>query len=86
MKFTKEDYVVINYEGELFPAKILDISKNEITIICMQKSKKCWKWPNKEDRVENYPLNEMVRLIREPSLVNKRGIYRIPELEYLWEC
>lgn len=79
-------FVVISYEEELFPGKItqVNLSEKSVTVSCMRKSKKHWKWPETEDKVVNYEIDDIVMTIKPPESVNKRGILRVKELEYLW--
>ena len=40
--------VIVNYEGELFPGRILEFVDDEVRVSCMQKSSSkgsTWKWP-----------------------------------------
>ena len=79
-------YMVISYEGELYPGKIIDMDAKEksVTVSCLRKSKKHWKWPEVEDKILNYDIKDIVMTIRPPKNVNKRAILRVKELEYLW--
>lgn len=81
----KNDYVIVNYEGEHFPGKIMSVkrSKNEIKVLTMTKSLKNWKWKESET-ADSYKLDDVVRKIREPVPVNKRGTFRVEEIESLW--
>ena len=49
--------VIVDYEGELFPGRILEFVGSEVRVSCMQKSSSkgsTWKWPRMPD-VTDYP-------------------------------
>lgn len=75
----KGDYVVIIYEGEKFPGKVLEvINKSNFKIKTMTFSGKNWRWPEKED-VLIYQKKDVIKKINQPLLINNRGVYAITD-------
>jgi hypothetical protein len=82
---TVNDYVVFSYEEELFPGQILRMPAKPdgfITIKAFQKAGRYWKWPKIHD-IMDYPQEDIQYKIQPPSEL-KRGMFRVPELEELW--
>lgn len=81
----KGDHVVVIYEGEYFPGKIVSAKRkrNEFDVLTMTKTLKNWKW-SENQKTDTYNLKDIVRKISEPKAVNKRGLYRVKEIETLW--
>lgn len=75
-------HMIVTYEGESFPGKVVAINKTkqEVKVVCMEKSLKHWKWP-KSEKPEAYKIKDIVKLINAPVSVNKRGSFRVAELE-----
>lgn len=76
-------YVIVKYDGELYPAKILNKEKNEWYCCAMRKSGvNHWKWPDSPDLLW-YKDKDVVSKINEPKTINTRGVCVVPELEDL---
>lgn len=79
-KFIVGSHVIVKYEEELFPGLILDKKKEEVKVKVMAMSGiSTWKWP-KNDDILWYPNSDIVKSIKKPVLVNKRGIYKVTEM------
>ncbi len=79
LKLEIDKWVVVNYEGSMFPGKIKVIKDKTVEVSVMQKSKKRgWRWPEKKDQVE-YELSEVVDEINEKNIstINNRGVLEI---------
>lgn len=59
------DFVLVRYEGELYPGKIIDLEKEEVLISAMKKSASNWKWPSTPDQIL-YSMDEIVQKVDEP--------------------
>lgn len=80
-KFCIGNFVIIKYEGEYFPGKIESLRKNEYEISTMTLTTgNSFKWPNPPDKIF-YKFKEIMNVIKEPICLNKRGFYRIPEMD-----
>lgn len=80
-KFSLGNFVIIKYEGEYFPGKIESLRKNDYEISTMTlTTRNTFKWPNPPDNIF-YNLKEIIEIIMEPICLNKRGFYRIPEMD-----
>lgn len=78
------EFVVFSYEGEIFPGQILKVETNGAQIKAMQRSKKSWKWPAKED-ILFYSWNDVLGSIGTPKQISKRGFFSVPELIDVWQ-
>lgn len=76
-------HVIFLYEGEYFPGTITEIRPEEAKISSMQKSVKSWKWPDPKDEIF-YPFDDIIRRIKPPKPINRRGLFSVPELDRLW--
>lgn len=78
-------YVVVNYEGALFPGLIMKLNKNSIDVKCMQICGPLWKWPERDD-ICSYPIEDIKQVIKEPTLQPSGGRlrYAVPELDSIW--
>ncbi|KAK5637796.1 hypothetical protein RI129_000024 [Pyrocoelia pectoralis] len=50
----------------------------ECTVKTMTSSGHNWKWPQMED-ILNYEEDDVIKHIGKPKLINKRGVYEVPE-------
>ena len=73
-------FCVVIYEGNLFPGEIISLDDEGAKVSTMQKSIKSWKWPEKEDAID-YAWDQVKGMINPPIQINKRGFYKVPELE-----
>ena len=89
-KFTVGMFVIVEYEGELFPGKVLKLGdKDSIIVSCMKKclsAGSTWMWPSKAD-VCDYPLCDIkfknITLNELPG-TSRRTEFHIAELEHIW--
>ncbi|XP_046393584.1 uncharacterized protein LOC124161317 [Ischnura elegans] len=72
-------FVAVTYDNELYPGKIINVNDDGATISSMTKSKKSWKWPEKEDIII-YPWEDILGGINSPRQISKRGFFHVPEL------
>lgn len=80
--YTPEDFVIVKYEGEYFPGKILEIYPGSIKVKTMTMSGRNWKWPQRDD-ILTYEMNDVVAKISSPTAVNNRGVYSVDEISDL---
>lgn len=80
-KFHLNDFVIFKYEGNYFPGQIQEIESDVLLIKSMEKLGIHWRWPNREDVIW-YRFSDVVSNIKPPGLMNKRGIYLVPEMEH----
>lgn len=71
--------VILKYDKEFYPAKIVQIENDEFYCCAMTQSCGNWKWPEKNDLLW-YKPNDIFMKIQEPKQINSRGIYAVPEL------
>ena len=74
------DFVIIEYEGELFPGVIAIMKKDGAEVSAMQRSGLNWKWPKEKNQIF-YVKKEIKRKIKCPKQASKRGAYIVPELK-----
>ena len=74
------DYVLVRYEDDLYPGRIIEIKNDEeVLISAMKKSAQNWRWPAKPDEIF-YSKDEIVRKINPPTQVGRREIFKVEEL------
>lgn len=73
-----DDFVIVDFEGELYPGKVIDISDGGLNVSVLHKSGLNWRWPKAVDAI-HYSRSEIRKKISEP-LPGKRGIFFVPEL------
>ncbi|XP_050502477.1 uncharacterized protein LOC126881871 [Diabrotica virgifera virgifera] len=73
------DFVIIKYNGNLYPGKVIKANQEGAEVSSMEKAGYDWKWPEKED-VLFYFYEDIKKIIREPLVKGKRGYYSVPEL------
>lgn len=44
-----DNFVIVLYNGQKYPGKITILSKENVTVECMQQRMKCWRWPERVD-------------------------------------
>lgn len=75
------DFVLVRYEGELYPGKIIDFKeKEEVLISAMKKSASNWKWPSTPDQIL-YSMDEILQKIDEPIQSGRREFFKVKDLE-----
>ena len=77
-----DDFVIFEYEGELFPGQVVRAKYNGYEIKSMEKSGFNWKWPKIEDKMF-YWRKDIKEKISTPKKL-KRGVFEVPELKQRW--
>ena len=75
------DYVIVEFESELFPGVVLEKHPNSVEIKCMVISGQNWKWPKVQD-VDVYTMDQIKDVIVEPKKAS-RYTNKVPELAFL---
>lgn len=73
------DHVLITWNNEVYPGKILSLSDDGALVRCMKKGSKCWKWPTVKDE-ELYAWADVLQIIKPPKLLS-RGCYFVKEVD-----
>lgn len=75
---TVDSYCIINYEGILFPGRIVQSDHPNYKVAFMQKAEAGWIWPKK---VENHFVNgiNIIRVLNETSIIKNKGHYIIED-------
>ncbi|KAG5895746.1 hypothetical protein JTB14_029516 [Gonioctena quinquepunctata] len=73
------DHVLITWNNEVNPGKILSLSGDGALVRCMKKGSKCWKWPTDKDE-ELYAWPDVLRIIEPPKLLS-RVCYFVKEVD-----
>lgn len=74
--FSVGNYVVVNFEGNLFPGKVIEKKVGGYTVSVMERSKKSWKWPSKPDAIF-YDAEEVLYSINPPKQISNRGFFQV---------
>ena len=82
---TVGDFIICQYEEELFPGRITSIHPDGkgAHVMGMQKWAVGWRWPKKRDEID-YLEEDIIDKTEYPAPVNNRGTYKVPELEKKW--
>ncbi|KAK8761078.1 hypothetical protein V5799_027655 [Amblyomma americanum] len=78
--FKVDDFVVVNFEGQLFPGRVTEVKPKGYIVSTMERSKKNWRWPDHEDAIL-YSKEEVLYTIESPKPVGKRGIFEVKDLD-----
>ena len=78
--FKVDDFVVVNYEGTLFPGRVTEEKLEGYIVSVMERTKMYWKWPTKEDAIL-YSKEEVLYAIDPPKPVGKRGLFEVKNLD-----
>lgn len=74
-------YVIVIYENEYFPGRVENIDENQCEVSTMVLSSgNTFRWPEKTDKIW-YNYDQVIAKIDDPVCVNKRGFYKIKEME-----
>lgn len=80
--FSCDDYVVVKYNERFFPGIVAELRGDEalvkVMVPCLKTSN--WKWPKCEDILWYQNIN-IVEKIPTPVPFNRRGLYKIQEME-----
>lgn len=74
------DFVLVTFNANQYPGKIIKISEEGPTVDCMEKGIKFWRWPEKNDTFL-YSWEDVIMKINEPKMVSKRNQYKVPEID-----
>ena len=80
--FNVDDFVVVNFEGRLYPGKVTDIKLSGYMVSAMELTKKQWRWPTQPDEIF-YSKKEVLYGINPPKPVGKRGLFEVNMSEAL---
>ena len=68
-----DDWVLVTYDGTLYPGMVTNVIQGEYEITVMIKSGlNTWKWPKKEDKIL-YSASDITRKIGPPEVKSSRG-------------
>ena len=74
-------HVIVRYEGSYFPGIVKQVRKTTTRVSCMIKcGPSTWKWPEVED-ILDYDPDDIIKAINPPKPTNKRGMFKVAELE-----
>jgi len=76
--FSVGDYVVVDFEGDLYPGQVISKHDGGAKIRVLHRCGINWKWPKVVDELV-YSMSQIKKKIGSPLLA-KRGIFIIPEL------
>ena len=88
-------YVLVRYEGELWPGQITKVEQDRVRVKCFQKAAaqgSIWRWPDKPDE-GFYQIGDVEQEIETPldigssssSLRSSNLLVRVAELDYLYK-
>ena len=72
-------------KANISPANWKKSLKVGVTVSCLVKSLKVWGWPDTPD-VHTYPLQDIIRIINDPTPCGNRGQFTVPEVEQYWKA
>lgn len=63
MQLRENDYVAVNYNGELYPGKIISFIEDDDSLAprvkCMEKTMKFWRWPSDREDILAYSWDDI---------------------------
>ena len=68
------DWVLVNYFGEFFPRKLIDLEGDTVCVSCLQKAGNYFKYPITTGKYW-YPVSYIFATLHEPELKTTRGFY-----------
>lgn len=73
-------FVIVKYEGEYFPGKIVTVASGQYEVSTMVLSTgNTFRWPERQDKIW-YRKNDIVQPICPPTKYNNRGFYKVPDM------
>ena len=72
------NWVLVSYDGSLFPGEVRGISGKEVKVAVMISSGSHYKWPSVEDCIP-YPLEDVVMKLSPPVVKSARGTFAFAE-------
>lgn len=79
-EYAVNNYVIVLFNGEKYPGKIISISQEGPIVDCMEKGLKFWRWPERKDAII-YEWEDVLCKINSPKVISKRNQFLIPELQ-----
>lgn len=77
-KYAVDNFVLFTYFGTMYPGMISSIDSDGAVIQSMEKTKRFYRWPQKEDKMF-YKWSDILMKINPPKLV-RRGYFQVDEL------
>lgn len=78
--YAVEDFVLVLFNGEKYPGRIVRISDEGPTVDCMERGFKFWRWPQKEDSIQ-YDWDDVLCKIDPPKKMSKRNQFSVHEID-----
>ena len=78
-----EKFVIVRYEGELFPGRTTKVNQIGLHVSTMAKCTGGCNWPKKADEID-YKLSDIIKFVQYPALVKNRGTFKVMERENDW--
>lgn len=75
---TMDEWVLVQYDGNLYPGVVKAIEKGELKVSVMVRSGTRYKWPQVEDAIF-YKMKDVIRKLSPPVLMSARGTYEFCE-------
>ncbi|KAF5294810.1 hypothetical protein FQA39_LY00294 [Lamprigera yunnana] len=71
------DFVIVLYNQQYYPGQVKNVTESNGTVKHMVRCGKfCWRWPEKQD-ILAYTNEDILKIIPQPILQNKRAMYNI---------
>jgi hypothetical protein len=67
---------MVDYFGTAYPGRIIEIRDNVADISTLSQAGLHYKYPTPPD-IHTYPISDIVEKIKETTLLNSRGFYRL---------
>ena len=74
LQLTEGIYVTVQYEGRKYPGEVIQVTKSEAKISCMERRGRSWKWPERPDELFCH-LSDIIRVINPPKKMSKRDLF-----------
>lgn len=78
MQYSVGDWVMVKYDGCLFPGEIKMINQGEAQVSVMVPSGSYFKWPSVVDSIF-YSFDNIVKKLNPPELKSARGTFEFPD-------
>lgn len=82
-------WVLVNYLGNFFPGMVTAVLHNSYQVKCLTLEGHggyagcTWRFPDREDKILYRP-SKIHSIIEVPTPANKRGGFKVPELDPIW--
>lgn len=78
-------YVIVNYEGTMWPGLVTKVVGEKYEVSCMRKSGiREWKFDTDKPDLCLYDRSDIVEIIKAPTIINSRNIMRCEEADKYW--